>query len=97
MPMRLELSAKARADLDDIRDYSLSRFGVARAIAYLDALDQAFRRILSFPEIGAAHPTVQPSILSLACGQHRIFYDVTEESVVVQRILHKAMDVQRHL
>jgi toxin ParE1/3/4 len=95
--MQLELSGKARADLDDISDYSLRTFGVARAIAYLDTLDHAFRRLLSFPEIGAVHSTVQPPVRSLPCGQHRIFYDVIGERIVVQRILHKAMDVEQHI
>lgn len=95
--MQLELSRRAQADLDDIRDFSLERFGAARAIAYLDAVDQAFRRILSFPEIGAPHPKLLPPLRSVACEQHRIFYEVRKDSVLVQRILHKAMDVDRHL
>lgn len=95
--MRLELSVKAHTDLDDIRDYSLEQFGLVRAVTYLDALEQAFRRILSFPEIGAPHPTLKPPTRSLACEQHRIFYEVLTDRIVVLRILHKAMDVERHL
>ena len=95
--MRLELSRKAQADLDDIRDYSLAEFGAARAIAYVDAVEEAFRRILSFPGIGAVVPEVRPPVRSLACGQHRIFYAVEGDSVFVLRLLHKAMDVERHL
>jgi toxin ParE1/3/4 len=95
--MRLELSRRAQADLDDIRDYSLAEFGVARAIAYLDAVESAFRRILDFPEIGSAHPNVRPPIRSLGCQQHRIFYQVEGDMILVVRILHKAMDTARHL
>jgi toxin ParE1/3/4 len=95
--MKLELSRRAQADLDDIRDFSLERFGTVRAVAYLDAVEQAFRRILGFPEIGAPHPKVTPPLRSLACEQHRIFYEVRMDRVVVQRVLHKAMDVDRHL
>ncbi len=93
--MRLELSRKARADLDDIRDYSVDSFGAARAIAYLDTIEQAFRRILVFPEIGAPHPELRPGIRSLACQRHRIFYAIEGESIRVVRILHQAMDVER--
>lgn len=50
--MRLELSRRAQADLDDIRDYSVERFGVVRAIAYLDEIEDAFRLLLRFPEMG---------------------------------------------
>ena len=51
--MPLELSRKAQADLDDIRDTSVEQFGVERAILYLDAIEQAFRRLLDHSRIGS--------------------------------------------
>ncbi|MEA3001176.1 MAG: toxin ParE1/3/4 [Sphingomonadales bacterium] len=95
--MRLELSRKAQADLDDIRDYSAAEFGVERAVAYLDALVSAFRRIVDFPEIGAVHPAVRPLTRSLGSRQHRIFYEIGGDRILIVRILHKAMDAERHL
>lgn len=95
--MRLELSRRAQADLDEIRDYSVAEFGVPRAIAYLDAVESAFRRIVDFPDIGGVHPTVRPVCRSLSCQQHRIFYEVASDTILVVRILHKTMDVERHL
>ena len=95
--MRLELSRKAQSDLDDIRDYSVAEFGVERAVAYLDAVESAFRRIVDFPEIGAMHPTLRPLTRSLGCQQHRIFYEVGDETILIIRILHKSMDERRHL
>ncbi|MGA9582826.1 MAG: type II toxin-antitoxin system RelE/ParE family toxin [Allosphingosinicella sp.] len=95
--MRLELSRKAQADLDDIRDYSVAEFGVERAVAYLDAVESAFRRIVDFPEIGSVHPAVRPPTRSLGCRQHRIFYEAAGETILIIRILHKAMDERRHL
>ncbi|HEX8625582.1 MAG TPA: type II toxin-antitoxin system RelE/ParE family toxin [Allosphingosinicella sp.] len=95
--MRLELSRRAQADLDDIRDYSVAEFGVERAVAYLDEVEGAFRRIVDFPEIGSVHPAVLPLTRSLGCEQHRIFYEVGSDTILIVRILHKAMDVERHL
>ena len=95
--MRLELSRRAQADLDDIRDHSVAEFGAERAIAYLDAVESAFRRIVEFPEIGAVNPALHPPIRSLGCQQHRIFYETGIDTILILRILHKAMDVQRHL
>ncbi len=94
--MRLELSRRAQADLDDIRDYSLAQFGAERAVAYLDAVERAFRRMIDYPDLGAVHPTVRPPMRSLGCGQHRIFYEVRGDTILLVRILHKAMDVGRH-
>lgn len=95
--MRLELSRRAQADLDDIRDYSLAQFGVERAVAYLDAVESAFRRIVDFPEIGPVDSALHPLTRSLGCQQHRIYYEVGGDTILVVRILHKAMDVERHL
>ncbi|TGX53607.1 type II toxin-antitoxin system RelE/ParE family toxin [Sphingomonas gei] len=69
--MRLELSREAQADLDDIRDYSVAQFGTGRAVAYLDAVERAFRRVLDFPEIGAVRPELA-GVRSLGC-QHTGF------------------------
>jgi toxin ParE1/3/4 len=95
--MRLELSRRAQADLDEVRDYSVAEFGAARAIAYLDSIEAAFRRMLDFPDIGPVHPGLRPPTRSLGCQQHRIFYEVDGETVRVLRILHTAMDAERHL
>jgi len=95
--MRLELSRKAQADLNDIRDYSVTQFGADRAVAYLDAVEAAFRRLLEFPEVGASHKAVPHPIRSSGCQQHRIFYEVGLDTILIVRILHKSMDMERHL
>ena len=95
--MRLELSRRAQADLDDVRDFSLERFGAVRAIAYLDAVEQAFRRIPELSRNRRPASGVAAAAPVLACEQHRIFYDVRKDRVVVLRILDKAMEVERHL
>ena len=95
--MRLELSRRAQADLDDIRDYSLERFGATRTIRYLDAIEQAFWRLLRFPEMGASREAVQPGLRSVECQRHRLFYVAEGETLLIVRILHEAMDVERHL
>ena len=93
--MRLELSRAAAADLDEIRSFSAERFGADRTIAYLDRIEAAFRRILDFPGAGPAHPSLRPPMRSLACQSHRIYYQVGEGRVLVVRVLHHAMDVDR--
>jgi toxin ParE1/3/4 len=95
--MGLELSREAQADLDAVRDYSLAEFGVERAIAYLHVIEAVFRRILDFPEIGPVHEEVHPAVRSVGCQQHRIFYEVEGEAIRILRVLHKAMDAERHL
>ena len=95
--MPLELSRKAQADLDDIRDTSVEQFGVERAILYLDAIEQVFRRLLDYPRIGSRRADVGEAVLSYPVGEHRIFYEARPGQVHVIHILHQAMDVERHL
>ena len=91
--MRLELSRRAQTDLDEIRDSSGERFGVIRAIAYLDAIEDAFRLMLRFPEMGGTHRALTLGTRSLGCEQHRIYYEVAGDCVRIVRILHRAMDL----
>lgn len=95
--MRLKVSRRAENDLADIRDYSVEQFGVERAIAYLDAIEAAFRLIMDYPEIGSVQPKVVPPVRSYAVQRHRIFYAVEADVVLVQRVLHSSMDAGRWL
>ncbi|RVT92852.1 type II toxin-antitoxin system RelE/ParE family toxin [Sphingomonas crocodyli] len=93
--MRLELSRKAQADLDDIRDFSVEHHGVDGAIAYLDGIEAAFRRILSFPGVGLVHSALEPVVRSLTCQRHRIFYTADADRALIIRILHQSMNADR--
>ena len=93
----LELSEAADADLVAILDYGVAQFGDATGEAYVAGFEASFALISEHPFGGAVHDVVRPPIRSLSHGSHRIFYDVIDGQVIVQRILHQAMDVERHL
>lgn len=95
--MRLEQSPSAERDLVDITDYTLAQHGAAQTIAYLDAIEAAFRRLADHPQIGVARHDLRPGLRSFPCGEHRIFYLVQGETVLVVRVLHKAMDAGWYL
>lgn len=95
--IRLELSAAAAADLADILDYGIATFGEAAAEAYLRSFENAFTLLRDHPRAGAVHTEVRPPIRSMAHRRHRLFYDLVDDDVIVQRILHMTMDVVRHL
>lgn len=87
--MRLELSRRAQADLDDIRDYSAERFGHEQAIGYLDGIEQVFRRTLDFPEIGLVHG--DGNARSYPAGEHRVYYEQAADRVFVLRVHELAL------
>jgi toxin ParE1/3/4 len=95
--IRLELSEAADADLVEILRYGVEVFGEESGEAYVHGFGRSFDLIRQHPFAGAIHAELRPPIRSLSYGSHRIFYDVREDDVVVRRILHKSMDVERHL
>lgn len=95
--IRVEISEAADADLVEILEYGTDNFGQDRAEAYVAGFQTTFDLISRHPAAGAVHAEVRPPIRSLPHGSHRVFYDVFEAEAVVQRILHKTMDVKRHL
>ncbi|HEU0045319.1 type II toxin-antitoxin system RelE/ParE family toxin [Sphingomonas sp.] len=94
---RVEVSEAASADLDAIYDYGVEQFGAAAAEAYLRRFESAYALLAEHPQIGPVHDWVRPPIRSFPCGRHRLYYDVTDDAVIIRRVLHQAMDVQRHL
>jgi toxin ParE1/3/4 len=95
--IRLELSEAAQADLEQILDHGVAMFGEDLAEAYLLGFEEVFDLIRAHPLAGSVHSIVRPPIRSLPSGSHRIFYDVFVDRVVVQRVLHQSMDVERWL
>ena len=93
----VEISEAANADLDAIYDYGAEWFGERAAEAYVRRFNAAYRLIADFPHSGAIHDRVRPPIRSLPCGSHRVYYDIEGARAIVRRILHKSMDVERHL
>lgn len=95
--MKVRLRARARRDLREILDHSVVQHGEEVADAYLRDIDAALTRLSTYPELGTPRADLGPDLRSLPVREHRIFYIVYPDRVSVLRVLHKAMDVQRHL
>lgn len=95
--MKLHLRVKARQDLEDILDYSVTEHGDLVAEDYLRGFGAAFDRLLDHPAIGAARPDLHPAMRSYSVGEHRVYYLLLSDRISIVRVLHKAMDVPRHI
>ena len=94
---RLELSVAADADLFDILAYGTAIHGEAASDAYYAGLSQALGFLCEHPE---AAPVDEDSGLGLRrwrYRQHRIFYRVDEDVLMIVRIFHVAADAVRWL
>jgi toxin ParE1/3/4 len=95
---RYLLSPAARADLEEIWEYTRQHWGVDQAEDYIRELQHAMARAAANPRIGRACDEIRIGYRKLAGGSHVFFYRVTDNGVIdVVRVLHQRMDVDRHL
>ena len=96
MTRALLVASRAEDDLRGIWLYSAEAWGEAQADLYLDALAAAISACGEEPERGRPRDDVRPGSWSRLAVRHVIFYRFDDEQVVVQRVLHAAMDPRRH-
>lgn len=94
---RVRLSRAARADLHDIRRYSVEHHGRTVADRYLRGFATVFRLIASHPKIGPIEEGFGGSIRTYSHGRHLILYRDQGDQVTILRILHQARDLARAL
>ncbi len=90
--MRLAFSPLAVADLEEIGDF-IHQDSPAAAMRFIADLRQRCARILDAPHGGSPRPELGNEMRALRFGRYVIFYDVEDELVMVQRVLHSARDI----
>jgi toxin ParE1/3/4 len=94
---RLEFTPRARRDIQEIWDYSLERFGLSKAEAYLRDIQRAAVTVTEDPRRGLACDEVRSGYRKFSVGSHILFFRASASRVVIVRILHARMDFDRHL
>lgn len=90
--MSIKLSRLARADLDDIRDYTRTQWGEAQWYCYYRDLVDAFALIAADPNVGRNRDLFRQGMRSLDCGRHVIFFAPVAAAggaPVILRIVHQ--------
>lgn len=83
---------EAAADLEDIADYTIERWGRKQARSYISGLRADIESLSNF---ALRFPEHEPSGLGLrkmSSGHHLVFYLVDGDVVEIVRILHERMD-----
>lgn len=94
---QLELSVAADADLFDILAYGAAVHGEAASDAYYSGLVEAFALLCQHPEAGQVDEDSGLGLRRWRYRQHRIFYRVEEDTLLIVRIFHVAADAVRWL
>lgn len=88
---------KADSDLEDIFDYSVEKFGFARAEQYIVDIELTFKELAANPKLGRRFDPDINHYFQYPVESHFIFYAPTNDGVEIFRILHKNMLPILHL
>lgn len=91
-----KLSPLAEADLEEIWLYTRREWSLAQANKYYHHLVAAFEGLAAGNIIGRICD-IRANYLKYSVGSHMIYYRLQDDSIVIMRILHGKMDVNRHL
>lgn len=94
--MTLTFSPAAAADIGAIWDYTAETWGMDQADRYVDDISAACTALASGERVGRK-VDVRDGYLKYPVGRHLIFYRQNGPGIIVIRVLHQSMDVERHL
>lgn len=98
MPTKgVRLSPLAEQDLEDVWEYTFRTWSVEQADFYHSMIMAAVDGLASGDKIGRDASEVRAGYLKFSIGQHLLFYQDRADMIDVIRILHKRMDLPRHL
>ena len=92
MTKRYTLSAQARQDLKDIKNY-IARDNLDRAAAFIKSIADRFQKLADFPGMGSSYEELAPTLRGFPVGNYVIFYRPSETGITIERILSGYRDL----
>ena len=92
---RCEFTAQATGDLREIGRYTRLTWGLAQARRYRQELELSLKKLSLSPRMGLARDEIAPDVRSFVVGSHVAYYLPRKNGIVVLRLLHQNMDVER--
>jgi toxin ParE1/3/4 len=94
--MTLTFSPAAVADIGTIWDYTAETWGIGQADRYVDDIRNTCVALAEGKRAGRRVDLLD-GYLKLPVGRHLIFFRHVGTGIVVIRVLHQSMDIERHL
>ena len=92
------LSSKAKTDLIKIAKYTQITWGLTQRNDYLKILDNTFHLLADESELGINCNYIREGYRKYPQSSHLIYYkEHKADQILIVRILHKSMDVNRAL
>jgi toxin ParE1/3/4 len=88
----VETTPEADRDLDEIWA-TIAADSPTQADKFIDRLTERFVTVARMPRGGRARPELAKGLRSFAFRGYVIFYSITADGVLIERVLHGARDV----
>lgn len=88
---------EARADINDIWDYTAERWDDDQADTYTRQIADACKRLAAGTRSGRPIEDIRPGYYKFLAGSHVIYYRERNVEIEIVRVLHQHMDAERHL
>lgn len=90
------LSRLAAADLEEIAEFTIERFGIEQSRRYRDGLKSCFDLLANSPALGRRAEQLIRGLRRYEHQSHVVFYMSEPEGLLTVRVLHSSIDVLRH-
>ncbi|WP_370043510.1 type II toxin-antitoxin system RelE/ParE family toxin [Sinorhizobium fredii] len=91
-PWELRLTPRARADLEDIWQYTAETWSVEQADRYIESLSGTFEALLAMPEMARERSEFAVPVRIHPSGQHVIIYWIEPDYLLIIRVLGARQD-----
>lgn len=89
---KIELAPLAKADIEDIIQYTQETYGSAKRKSYSADIRKALRNIKENPHLGHAREDIDTNHKAWTINSHVIVYAVTDSRISIFRVLHSHRD-----
>ncbi|MBK8296975.1 MAG: type II toxin-antitoxin system RelE/ParE family toxin [Saprospiraceae bacterium] len=97
MKFLFELSNLAKTDLEEIWIYTVNEWSIRQANSYYKFIISKIEDICKNPAIGKSIANIKQNHKVLKVKSHLIVYQIKDEKIWIDRILHKSMDVETRI
>ena len=91
------LTPAAQADLSEIWDYTATHWGETQAERYTRDIRATCEGLGDGTLVGLSAEDVRPGYRKIGVGSHVMYYRERAGTLEIVRILHRRMDVSRHI
>jgi toxin ParE1/3/4 len=91
------LSPRAKADIEEIWEYTVAHWNVRQAETYIRQIQAAVETVAAEPHLAHSCEAVRAGYWKYPAGSHVIFFRKIPGGINIARILHGRMDFDRHL